>query len=320
MQALPMPLIREALNEAQRLGVARLDAQLLLLHVLTTVAAAEAAGAPPTNITRSWLLSHDDRALAPQQVMAWAAALKRRAGGEPLAYVVGAQEFCGLRLGVSPAVLIPRPETEGLVQWALERLRATQQPQPRVLDLGTGSGAIALAIKHRCPHATVWASDISPAALAVAAANAQGLQLNIHCMHANWWAAPEGGTTGADACANGVPTTAAAFETAFDLVVSNPPYIARGDDHLAALRHEPRNALVGADDDGLGDLRRIVSGSRPRLAPGAWLLLEHGHDQAAALQALLLQAGYEAPQTRPDLAGLPRCTGARWPMQPAREG
>ena len=302
-----MTLIREALNESQRLGVARLDAQLLLLHVLTRV---EGTTPPlPANLRRAWLLSHDDHALAPEQLKAWRAALRRRASGEPLAYVVGEQPFCGLRLGVSPAVLIPRPETESLVQWALECLHAAQWPQPRVLDLGTGSGAVALAIKHRCAYATLWASDISPAALAVATDNAQRLQMDINWVHANWWAAPEDGSTDLSAAAD-------AFEAAFDLVVSNPPYIAPGDAHLDALQHEPRAALVGADD-GLGDLRRIISGSRRRLAPGAWLLLEHGHDQAAALQALLVQAGFETPQTRADLAGLPRCTGARWPLPPS---
>ena len=304
-----MTLIREALSQAQRLGVARLDAQLLLVHVLTTVVAA--ADAPPPTVTRSWLLSHDDHALAPQQAQAWATTLQRRAAGEPLAYVVGEQPFCGLRLRVTPAVLIPRPETEGLVQWALECLHTAQKTQPRVLDLGTGSGAVALAIKHRCAHATVWASDISPAALAVAVDNAQRLQLTINWVRANWWATPADNINSSHLWDHGLPATAGAF----DLVVSNPPYIAAGDSHLAALQHEPNTALVGADD-GLGDLRRIISGSPARLAPGAWLLLEHGHDQAAALQALLLQAGFEAPQTRTDLSGLPRCTGARWPLQP----
>ncbi len=307
-------LIREALQAAAQQGVARLDAQLLLVHLLTTVV--PVAGAVP-DITRSWLLAHDDQRLSLLQGQAWAAALARRAAGEPLAYIVGEQPFCGLRLKVTTAVLIPRPETEGLVDWAVECLNALQRPQPRVLDLGTGSGAVALAIQHRCAYARVWATDISPAALAVAAENAQRLQLGtVAWVCANWWAPLEPATATATATLGGQADHSASFATAgpFDLVVSNPPYIAPGDSHLAALQHEPGSALVGGGDDGLADLRQIISGSRNRLAPGAWLLLEHGHDQADALHAALLQAGFEQPQTRSDLAGLPRCTGARWPL------
>ncbi len=300
-----MTLIHAALNQAARHGLARLDAQLLLVHVLTAVAPTPGR---PQDITRSWLLAHDDQALAPAQVQAWTTLLKRRAAGEPLAYVTGEQAFCGLRLQVSPAVLIPRPETEGLVQWAVECLQTAPKPAPRVLDLGTGSGAVALAIKHRCAHADVVATDISPAALAVAANNAQGLQLAVDFQLADWWTAAAAAV--ATGFANRQPNTTGRF----DLVVSNPPYIAPGDRHLAALQHEPHTALVGAGD-GLGDLRIIISGSPERLAPGAWLLLEHGHDQAEAVQTLLLQAGFEQPQTRADLACLPRCTGARRPFQ-----
>ena len=296
-------LIRDALQQARRMGVARLDAQLLLVHVLTTT------GPNPASqevITRSWLLAHDDQVLTPTQVQAWQALMLRRANGVPLAYVVGEQTFCGLQLLVTPAVLIPRPETEELVQWALQCLAQRQQPSPRVLDLGTGSGAVALAIKHRCPQARVHATDISLAALKVARANAQRLQLDVSFGLANWWASVDG-TAGWPAEAGGGPPAGR-----YDLVVSNPPYIAPGDDHLPALRHEPVSALVGAEN-GLGDLRAILDGSRPHLAPGAWLLLEHGHDQARALQHGLLQAGFLQPQTRTDLAGLPRCTGALWP-------
>ncbi len=298
-------LIREALHEAQRLGVARLDAQLMLLQLLTANAPGPSA---KSGITRSWLLAHDDQALTDTELMRWQGMLARRVEGQPLAYVVGEQTFCELRLQVTPAVLIPRPETEELVRWALECLARRQQPSPRVLDLGTGSGAVALAIKHRCPHAQVHATDISPAALQVAHANARRLHLDVNFGLADWWAAA-GGSPGGPAPPDRGATGPVGL---FDLVVSNPPYIAPGDGHLAALQHEPVTALVGADD-GLGDLRAIIDGSRGRLVSGAWLLLEHGHDQAPALQQLLLQAGYSDPQTRADLAGLPRCTGARWP-------
>ncbi len=294
-----------ALQQARRLGVERLDAQLLLLHVLTTTGPNPAA---PAVVTRSWLLTHDDEVLTPAQAQTWQTLLQRRADGVPLAYVIGLQPFCGLQLVVNPAVLIPRPETEELVQWALECLAQGQQPSPRVLDLGTGSGAVALAIKHRCPQARVHATDISAAALKVARANAQRLQLDVGFGLANWWAAVDDAAGGPAQAGGGGGLPAGRF----DLVVSNPPYIAPGDGHLPALQHEPVSALVGAGD-GLGDLRAIIDGSRAHLAPGAWLLLEHGHDQAQTLRHGLLQAGYLQPQTRVDLAGLPRCTGARWP-------
>jgi release factor glutamine methyltransferase len=291
-----MPLlIRDALLQARSLGVDRLDGQLLLVHVLQSV---PAPGLPspqePQGISRTWLLAHDDRALTEEQALVWSQKLQRRAAGVPLAYVVGEQLFCGLLLQVTPDVLIPRPETEELVQWADECLHGLALSQPRVLDLGTGSGAVALAIKHRCTAAEVVATDISPAALQVARGNAQRLRLAVAFEQADWWAG----------LAPGLP---------FHLVVSNPPYIAPGDHHLVALQHEPHTALVGAHD-GLGDLRRIIGGSLQHLAPGGWLLLEHGHDQAEALHHLLLQAGFDQPQTRHDLAGLPRCTGARRPL------
>ncbi len=306
-----MPLlIREALLQAQALGVQRLDAQLLLLHVLEHASPEPSALPTAPAFTRSWLLAHDDQALTPAQAPHWAQVLQRRAGGEPLAYVVGEQAFCGLRLQVTPAVLIPRPETEGLVLWALEcLLTGSTEPKPRVLDLGTGSGAVALAIKHRCARAQVHATDISAAALAVAQANAQQLQLEVRFGLSDWWAAAPQAKTGAAA----QQPAASAVEGPFHLVVSNPPYVAPGDHHLAALQHEPSTALIGADD-GLGDLRRIVTGSPRHLVPGAWLLLEHGHDQAERLHHLLVQAGFEQVQTRNDLAGFPRCTGARRPF------
>jgi release factor glutamine methyltransferase len=264
--------VAAALELARSRGVARLDAQLLLAHHLQR--------------PRTWLLAHDDTEFEPA---AFSADIDRRAAGVPLAYLVGEREFHGLSLHVTPAVLVPRPDTEVLVDWALALLAAQAV---RVLDLGTGSGAIALAVKHRCPAAELTATDASAAALAVAADNARRLGLAIEFLAGDWWQPLAG--------------------RSFGLVLSNPPYVAEDDPHLEALTHEPRTALTPGGD-GLAALRHIVAGAPPHLAPGAWLLLEHGHDQAQAAQHLLTERGFDAPQTRPDLAGLPRCTGARWP-------
>ena len=268
--------IAGALRDAHTRGIARLDAQLLLAHLLAQ--------------RREWLLAHDDAALAPEQVAAWQLLLERRAAGEPLAYLVGEREFQGLALHVSPAVLVPRPETELLVEWALQRL--ADAPAPTLIDLGTGSGAVALAIKHRLPQAEVTATDASRAALEVARANAGRHRLRIEFIEGDWWRAAVG--------------------RRFGLAVSNPPYIAGGDPHLAALAHEPRAALT-PEGDGLAAIRSLIADAPAHLLPGAWLLLEHGHDQAGAVQALLRERGFESPETRPDLAAIERCTGARWP-------
>lgn len=272
--------IREALAQAQICGVARLDAQWLLQHLLRQ--------------RRAWLLAHDDQLLQPEQEAAWRHQLQRRAAGAPLAYVLGEQEFCGLTLKVSPAVLIPRPETELLVDWALQCLHqaAAQQTLPlEVLDLGTGSGAIALAVKHRFAAARVCATDLSPAALTVAQNNATRLGLALEFAGGAWWSA--------------VP------QRCFDLVVANPPYIAAGDPHLLALQHEPLLAL-SPGGDGLIDLQNIVRGAPDHLRPGGWLLLEHGYDQATVVQQWLAKTGgFSDIQTRMDLAGMARCTGAR---------
>jgi release factor glutamine methyltransferase len=268
--------IRDALVTAQVLGVERLDAQLLLAHQLGR--------------TRAWLLAHDDNVLSEVQATALQALLQRRAQGEPLAYVMGQAEFRGLRLQVSPAVLVPRPETELLLEWALEQLPADSTAE--VVDLGTGSGAIALALLLERPQARLTATDASTQALAVASANATRLGLAACFVQGDWWAAVAG--------------------RRFDLAVSNPPYVAGADPHLAALRHEPRGALT-PEGDGLQALRQIVAGAPAHLQPGAWLLLEHGHDQATAVQAMFQQAGFQQAQTRKDLAGLDRCTGACWP-------
>jgi release factor glutamine methyltransferase len=272
-----MDTVGQALARARQWGVDRLDAQRLLAHQL---------GRP-----REWVIAHDDAVLAADDARQLAGLFARRAAGEPLAYLVGEREFHGLVLRVGPDVLVPRPDTETLVEWALDCLRALASP--RVLDLGTGSGAIALAIKRDCSRAEVHASDRSAAALAVARANGAALDLQVHWHEGAWWDASPAGT--------------------FDLVVANPPYVAAGDPHLAALRHEPSMALVPQDDrgDGMSDLARIVAGAPPKLRPGAWLLLEHGPTQAAAVQALLAASGLADACTRNDLAGRPRVSGAR---------
>ena len=266
----------QALRQAAAAGVERLDAQLLLLHAL---------GRPATD--RAWLLAHDDEEMAPQAVQAFQACCERRAAGEPLAYIVGSREFFGLELHVDARVLVPRPDTETVVEWSLEVLADTAAP--RVVDLGTGSGAIALAIAHRRTDAQVEAVDASADALAVASENARRLSLQVRFAQGEWLAGCSG---------------------RYDLIVSNPPYVAEGDEHLPALRHEPMQALV-AGVDGLADIRAIVEQAPPRLASDGWLLLEHGWDQAAAVRELLRAAGFADVVSRHDLAGIERCTGGR---------
>ncbi len=270
--------VAQTLAHARALGVDRLDAQLLLAHLL---------GRP-----RAWLLAHDDTALTGPDREAMAQLLTRRMAGEPLPYLVGEREFHGLTLRITPAVLVPRPETETLVDWALELL--ADIAAPRVVDLGTGSGAIALALKQACPRAQVHASDTSTAALAVARDNGQRLGLAITWHQGDWW----------QALVNAPP---------FDLAVANPPYVGAGDPHLGELRFEPREALVASGDlgDGLADIERIAAGAAGCLPVGAWLLLEHGTDQADAVRRQLQHAGFGAVSTRLDLSRQPRVSGGR---------
>ena len=258
------------------MGIDRLDAQLLLAHLL---------GQP-----RSWLLAHDDAVLDASQTGSLHELLLRRAAGEPLAYLVGEKEFHGLPLRVDSNVLVPRPDTEVLADWAIELLAGKSAPS--VVDLGTGSGAIALAVKRACPRASVLATDLSPEALQIARSNAEGLGLAVEFRQGDWWQA-----TG---------------PARFDLVLSNPPYIAAGDPHLHALRHEPMQAL-SPGGNGLVALREIAASVVSHLLPGGWLLLEHGYDQADAVQALLIDQGLVRVETRRDLGGQPRCTGGRLP-------
>jgi release factor glutamine methyltransferase len=268
--------VAQALHEARSLGVDRLDALMLLADTLAC--------------SRTWLLAHDDATLSTEQGARLRARLARRAAGEPLAYLLGEKEFHGLMLQVDSSVLVPRPDTEVLVDWALELLAGA--PSQRVVDLGTGSGAIALAVKHAQPAATVTATDLSPAALGIARANARRLALEVEFTEGSWWRA--------------VP------QRRFHLVLSNPPYIAAGDPHLVALGHEPALALTPGGD-GLDALRSIVAGAAAHLEPGGWLLLEHGFDQGEAVQALLRVHRFAGIQTRHDLAGQPRCSGAHQP-------
>ncbi len=275
-----MTTVAQALQAAAALGVDRLDAQLLLAEVLGLC----------EREARAWLRAHDTDRIDEPQHQRYQALLRRRRAGEPVAYLLGRKEFHGLMLQVGPEVLVPRPDTEVLVEWALEALEG--RTAPRVLDLGTGSGAIALAVARARPDAAVSAVDFSVQALAVAMSNATRLGLSLRGLQGSWWQAlPEG-------------------EAPFDLVVSNPPYIAEGDPHLADLAHEPLLALTSGPD-GLDAIRTIVTGAIRHLRSGAWLLLEHGHDQADAVQALLRQAGFEAVDSRRDLAGHRRCTGGR---------
>jgi release factor glutamine methyltransferase len=271
--------VAQALAAARALGVDRLDAQLLLAHHL--------------GHDRAWLLAHDSDLLTPDVLARFEADARRRADGMPLAYLTGTREFHGLRLQVGPAVLDPRPDTETLVDWALELLAPASDAQPAVVDLGTGSGAVALAIAHRCPGARVTATDLSPDALAIAGANARRLGLAIELAAGHWWSAVAG--------------------RRFAMAVSNPPYIAGDDPHLPALRHEPLMALTPGGD-GLDAIRDIVAGAPRALLPGAWLLIEHGWDQAEVVRTLLHAAGFEEVHSRHDLGGHARCSGGRRPV------
>ncbi|MYN01289.1 peptide chain release factor N(5)-glutamine methyltransferase [Pseudoduganella sp. DS3] len=239
-------------------------------------------------ISRTALITQSERALNAQEAAGIAALLQRRADGEPVAYIVGQREFFGLPFETTPAVLIPRPDTELLVELALERL----PPRGKVLDMGTGSGAIAVAIAHHRPDAAVTALDVSTEALAVATRNAQRNGASVRLLHSDWYGAVAG--------------------EQFDLIVSNPPYIADGDRHLSEgdLRFEPSGALTDFAD-GLSALRTIIAGAPARLAPGSWLLMEHGYDQSAAVRALLSAAGYTEVQSWQDLAGIERVSGGR---------
>jgi release factor glutamine methyltransferase len=290
--------LQQALRHATRLGLERLDAQMLLLHTV---------GRPLHE--RAWLLAHDTDPITPAAWSAFDALCQRRQAGEPVAYLTGQRHFHGLALQVDARVLDPRPDTETLVDWALEQLaRLPGTQRPSVLDLGTGSGAIALALQRACPQAEVWAVDASLAALSVARLNAERLGLPVQFRHQHWLRA---GSAWAHR-----PSEARPPPARFDLIVSNPPYLRADDPHLPALRHEPRSALVGGPD-GLDDLREIITSAPHRLKPTGWLLLEHGWDQGDAVAALLRAQGMQAISQREDLAGHVRCSGGQRGTTPA---
>ncbi len=254
----------------------RADADALLCHLLAC--------------RRSYLMTWPERELDAAQQATLQAWLDRRLAGEPIAHLIGEREFWSLPLKVSPATLIPRPDTEVLVEQALARLPAGPCA---LLDLGTGTGAIALALKSERPDADVWAVDRMPDAAALARANSAALGLPIEVRDGSWFEplldAPR-----------------------FDMIVSNPPYIDGADPHLEEgdVRFEPRSALV-ADEQGLADIRLIVAGAPAHLCPGGWLLLEHGWEQGAAVRQLLLQQGYCQVETVRDYGDNERVTLGR---------
>jgi len=269
-----------------------LDNRILLCHA--------------TGLTRVQLITQAERTLNDDETARLNALVQRRIDGEPIAYIVGKREFFGLDFQVSDAVLIPRPDTELIVELALERLPRRRQgqqqgqqqdrPASRLLDMGTGSGAIAVAVAHARPDALVTALDVSAAALAVAQANAASNGARVRFLQSDWFAA-------------------LAPDETFDLIASNPPYIAAGDAHLSQgdLRFEPSGALTDFAD-GLSALRIIIDGAQARLEKGGWLLLEHGYDQAEAVRALLLKRGYLDVQSWRDLGDIERVSGGRAPL------
>ena len=266
-------------------GEARRDAQVLLGFAL--------------GVSRAGLIAHADQVADSEAAAKFQSLVALRANGHPVAYLVGAKEFRGLLLRVTPDVLIPRPETEDLVEAALERL---PQGEPcKVVDLGTGSGCIAIAIARERPAARVTGVDTSSPALAVARENAAAHGVEVEFLQGDWFSALGG--------------------RSFNLVVANPPYVAADDAHLREgdLRFEPRKALVGGAD-GLADLRRIAAAAPKHLLPGGWLLLEHGYGHAGACRDLLHDAGFAELVFLADMAGLPRIAGGRLltPDSPSR--
>ena len=269
------------------------EGQIILAHVL--------------GVSRASVIAHPERRVDPAKAIIAQNLLARRVAGEPIAYLLGTREFYGRDFVVSAATLIPRPETELLVEQALARITGhllstsrtgasvTQlaNPHPSILDLGTGSGAIAISIALESPASHVVAADMSVAALQVATDNAQRLNASVEFIESDWYAMLTG--------------------RRFDLIVSNPPYVAGGDAHLSMgdLRFEPQLALTDDSADGLRSIRAIIAGASAHLVPGGWLLLEHGYDQAVLCQALLLQAGFANLISIKDLAGIPRVAGGQ---------
>ncbi len=271
----------DALLRAARARIAPADAELLLAHAL--------------DASRSWLVAHAADAVDPALAARYHALVERRAAGEPVAYLTGRRGFWTLDLAVDAAVLIPRPETERLVELALERL--PPDAAASIADLGTGSGAIALALASERPRADVLAVDASAQALDVARGNAARLGIGNVRFAQGHWCAPLSGER-------------------FNLIASNPPYIASDDPHLAQgdLRHEPPMALASGAD-GLDAIREIVRAAPPHLRAGGWLLLEHGWEQGGAVRALLRAAGFTAIATEQDLEHRDRVSFGRLPSR-----
>lgn len=263
-------------NVSARSELPRLEQTMLWEHVL--------------KVPRSWLIAHDTDPLPLTVVQQYERLAARRLKGEPMAYIIGSREFMGHSFMVSPAVLIPRPETEFLVEQALAQIKGL--PEARVLDMGTGSGAVAISIALARPDATVIATDISADALAVAQQNAHNLCAKVEFLQGSWYDAVKG-------------------QAAFDIIVSNPPYIAEQDPHLIQgdLRFEPISALSAAQN-GLDDIRQIISGAHPYLSEAGSIWLEHGWDQAVMVRNLFARANFNQPTSISDLAGIPRITGA----------
>ena len=264
---------------AERIG--RSDARELLQH---------AAGCNHAD-----LIAHPERELSAEQLAQYEALVARRAAGEPLAYLLGSAFFCGLEFAVSPAVLIPRPDTEVLVNEASRRAQAWRAP--RIVDLGTGSGIVAIMLALRLPKALVTAVDLSPAALAVAQANAQRHGAHVRFLAGDWYQPLE--------------------RERFELIVANPPYVADGDPHLAqdGLPFEPQTALTDgvAGGDGMACIDAIVAGARDHLLPGGWLLIEHGYDQAVKVRESIAAAGFCDVASWRDESSIARVSGGRNP-------
>jgi release factor glutamine methyltransferase len=277
--------IGEACRRAAR-RIGRPDARLLLEHVCGS--------------THADLIAHPERPMSAAQAQRFEELTVRRAAAEPLAYLLGSAWFCGLEFTVGPAVLIPRPETERLVELAVSRVPVmTSGKAARIVDLGTGSGIVAILLARRCPQARLTATDVSAAALEIARVNAARHAVAVHFLQGDWYAPLEG--------------------ERFHLIVSNPPYVANGDPHLEqdGLPFEPRQALSDgiAGGDGLFCIRHLVSLAPRHLEAGAWLLLEHGYDQAAKVRKLLEEAGFQKIASWRDEAGIERVSGGVLPCE-----